>query len=203
MVLEHASIHQPSFQETYIAPSFNQNKDDALALQVLEQILSGGPTTRLYKTLVVEKKNATSVGISFSGTALDYGTITLYGTPKKGLEPEALIKDVHQEIANLRESGVTDKELADAKQQLIDSAVFARDSLSGPAMTIGYGITTGSSLDDIENWPEMIKAITKENVQSVAQKYLDPDAPWLRPAVTGYLYPKKAEAPKEVKEEKE
>ena len=195
MTLHHATIKQPSFTKMFIAPSFQNNKNDALALQVLEQILSGGATTRLYKSLVVEQKKAISVGLSYNATALDYGTITLYGTPLKSQEEgddlNALISDIEDEIQKVQTDGVTDQELAEAKKQLIDSAVYARDSLSGPAMTIGYNIATGATLDDVENWPENIGQITKEDVQRVAQTYLDISTPWVRPPVTGYLYPEK------------
>lgn len=189
MILKHPSIHQQSFSKIFIAPSFSQNKQDALALQVLQQILNGGATTRLYKSLVVEQKKAISVGLSYSGLSLDYGTISLYGTPTQDGTLEDLSHDIQQEIIKVQQSGVTAIELTDAKQKLIDGTIFERDSLSGPAMIIGRARTTGSDLNDIENWPDMIEAITAEQVQQVATRYLDLEKPWLRPAITGYLYP--------------
>ena len=189
MVLEDATIHQPSFQKIFIAPAFQHHKKDALALQVLNQILSGGPTTRLYKSLVVDQKKAISVGFSYNGTASDYGTIALYGTPSTGGELKPLIADIEQEIKNIQNKGVTEQELKDAQQQMIDSAVYARDSLAGPAMTIGHNIATGSTLDDIENWPQMIESVTAEDVKRVSNTYLNFDNPWIRPPVTGYMYP--------------
>lgn len=193
MVLEHPFIHQSQFSKIFIAPAFHNNKKDSLALEVLEQILSGGPTTRLYKSLVVDQKKAVSVGLSYNGTALDYGTITLYGTPANNGDLKMLVDDIETEILKIEQNGVTEKELIDAKQQLIDSAIYARDSLSGPAMTIGYNITTGSTLDDIETWPNMIEQVTIEDIQRVAKTYLDKNNPWIRPAITGFLYPKKQE----------
>lgn len=202
LALKHPSIHQPHFSKIFIAPSFSNEKKDSYALQVLEQILSGGPTTRLYKSLVVDNKKAISVSLSYNGTALNYGTITLYGTPANGYEMDDLIHDIENEISNVQENSVTEKELNDAKQQLIDSADYARDSLSGPAMTIGYGIATGSTLDDIENWPEHIQAVSAQDVQNVAKKYLDLKKPWLRQPVTGYLYPEDKAETNKIEEEK-
>ena len=60
-------------------------------------------------------------------------------------------------------------------------------------MIIGQNIATGSTLNDIENWPDMIKDITVEDIQKAAATYLNFQNPWLRPPVTGYLYPKKKE----------
>ena len=194
MTLHHATIRQPSFTKMFIAPSFQHHKKDALALQVMEQILSGGATTRLYKKLVVEEKKAISANFSYNATALDYGTISLSATPTDDNQDlDNLIQDIENEIQSIIDDGVSPQELNDAKQQLIDSAVYARDSLSGPAMIIGQNITTGSTLDDIENWPEMIKAITAEDIQNAAATYLNFQNPWLRPPVTGYLYPEKQE----------
>ena len=191
MTLRHPTIHQEGVTKMLLAPSFKNNKQDALALQVLEQIMSGGPTTRLYKTLVVEQKKAVSASLGYSGSARDYGTLSLSATPAQGYKATDILQDIEAEITKLRDNGVTAQELSDAKTQLTDSAIFARDSLRGPAMTIGYGITTGSTLDDIENWPEMINAITAEDVKRVANTYLNPKTPWVRAGVTGYLYPEK------------
>lgn len=189
MILKHPSIHEPSFSKIFIAPPFAKNKKDSLALQILQQILSGGPTTRLYKSIVVDQGKAVSAGFSYNPTALDYGTISLYGTPKGDTTLEELIALIEGEIQDIQINGITEKELSDAKKQLIDSAVYARDSLSGPAMIIGYEITTGSTLNDVEHWPEMIQSVTIEDVQRVTKTYLDKNEPWVRPAVTGYIYP--------------
>ncbi len=187
--MEHPAIHEPVWQSVYLAPSFSKNKKDALALQVLEEVMDGGPTTRLYDSLVVKQKKAVSVNLSYNGTALDYGSITLSGIPAAGVSLETLESLVETEIRNVIEKGVSAQEVNEAISRLAAEAVYARDSLSGPAMLVGYALTTGSTLDDIENWPQDILTVTTEDVQRVAATYLDPAKPWLRPAVTGYLLP--------------
>ena len=194
MTLRHPAIHQPSFQEIYLAPSSHQNKQDSLALQVLQEIMSGGPTTRLYKKLVVEQKKATSVSLSYQSSALDYGTIWLYGIPAQGVDLPALKNLIAQEIKTVIEQGVSEQETKEAIQRLQDQAVYARDSLSGPAMIFGHALTTGSTIDDIENWATDIATVTPKQVQEAAKQYLNPDAHWIRPPVTGYLYPEQKTA---------
>ena len=93
------------------------------------------------------------------------------------------------EIEDVIKNGVSEEELKEAQKRMIDNAIFARDSLSGPAMIVGRGLTTGSTLDDIENWPDDIAKVTKEDIQSVAKKYLDNQNPWLRTSITGHLIP--------------
>lgn len=183
------SIRQPVWQSVYLAPAHRQNKKDSLALQVLRDVMSGGPTTRLYDSLVVKQKKAVSVGLSYNGTALDYGTLVLSGTPADGVSLEELQALTEAEIKDVIENGVTETEVADAINRLQSEAVFARDSLAGPAMIIGYALTTGSTLDELEYWPRDIGTVTSEDVQRVAATYLNKDKPWIRPSVTGHMLP--------------
>jgi len=189
MTLRHATIHQPSFTETYITPSARDDKKGDLALQVLKEILSGGPTTRLYKNLVIDQKKAISVSLSYQSGSLDYGSIWLSGRPTEDVSLEELQNLIHDEIRDVIKNGVTKDEVNDAIQRLQDSAIFARDSLQGPAMTFGYALAVGATVDDIENWPVNIGKITAQDVQDAATKYINPDQPWLRQPVTGFLLP--------------
>ena len=185
------TIKQESFQSIQIAPSYNQNKTDSLALQVLNEILDGGATTRLYKNLIVKDKKADSVSFSYQSSALDYGTIWMSAIPKKGISLEEMKPLLINEINDVIQNGVSTDEVKDAIQRLQDSAIFARDSLSGPPRIIGMAMATGSTLDDIENWPTDIATVTAQQVQNVAKKYLNTKNPWIKPAVEGYLYPQK------------
>ncbi len=189
MTLRHESIHQPAVQTLFLAPSTHQNKQDSLALQVLEEIISSGSTTRLYKHLVVEQKKAISVSLSYGANAMDEGVIWLAGTPADDVTVQELEQLLQKEIQEIIQNGVTTKETTEAIQRLQDAAIYARDSLSGPAMTFGHAITTGIPIDDIENWPEDIATVTPKQIQAVTKKYLDAQTPWKRPPVTGYLLP--------------
>lgn len=187
--MEHQSIHQPSFQRGSISPSYASNRKDALALDVLQEILSGGPTARFYKSLVVDQKIAISAGFSYASDGIDYGSLWIYGTPAKEKTLEDLESALQNEIEKVLENGVTEKEVSDAVRRVQDSAVYARDSLAGPAMIIGRALTTGQSLAEVENWPDDIAAITAQDIQNVAKKYLDINEPWMRAPVSGFLLP--------------
>ncbi|MEM6811060.1 MAG: pitrilysin family protein [Pseudomonadota bacterium] len=189
MVLYHERVKEPRYQSMQIAPNYKNNKEDAIALDVLMEVLDGGPTTRLYKNLVVDNKIATSVSIYYISSIIDHGTIQAAAIPTQGKTLEDVEAAIENEIQNIRENGITDEELASAIQRLQDSAIFARDSVSGPARIFGFALSTGSEIDDIENWPELVASVTAEDVQRVANEYLDPANPWVRPAVKGYLYP--------------
>lgn len=183
------SIHQPMYEKIYLAPSEHMNRSEALALEVLADIMDGGPTTRLYKSLVVNQKKAVNVDFNYNADALDYGTISLGGVPADNVTPADIGALINTEIRKVIDQGVTDSEVKDAVQRLTDAAIFARDSVSGPAMIFGAALATGSTVQDVENWSADIGKITAAQVKDVAAKYLDDSKPWIRPAVTGYLLP--------------
>lgn len=193
VVLEHENIKEPLFKREYRTPSFRQDKAESLALQVLEEIMSGGATSRLYKSLVVEQKLATNVSLSYDSAAWDDATLSINATPAQGKTIEDVKAAIDTELNTLIKNGVSTQELEDAITRMQDAAIYARDSLTGPAMIIGYNLVTGSSLDDIEHWPQQIKTITAEQIQNVAKKYLNPDAPYQYPPVEGVLLPKVSE----------
>src|SRR5262249_17390387 len=78
-------VAQPSVSRYYIAPSFTTAKTgEGEALEVLGHILGGGENNRLYRALVVDKGIAVITGADYSGTALDYGRLSIFGSPKPG-----------------------------------------------------------------------------------------------------------------------
>lgn len=188
------AVHQPVFVRTYIAPAFARDKKDALALDVLSEIMDGGPTTRLYKNLVVEQKKATSVQFSYESTALDYGSITIAATPAAAVSIADLESAIDAQIKDVLEQGVQEIEVSDAVQRLTDEAIFARDSIAGPAMIFGAALATGSRVEDVENWTADIAQVKAADVLNVARKYLGQDKIWIRPPVTGYLLPEEKSA---------
>ena len=171
-VLRDERIKQPMVVWMARAPGSVINKADSLALEVLMEIMSGSPATRLYKSLVVEQKIATSASMGYHGQTRDLGTISAGLVPADNTTPEQLEKAFLREVDQVSALGVTEAELNDAKTRMKDSAAFARDSLSGPARTIGQALITGSTLDDVEYWPYDIDAVTAAQVQDVAKRYL-------------------------------
>ena len=147
--------------------------------------MSGSPASRLYKSLVVEQKIATSASMGYNGQTRHLGTISAGLVPAADATPEQVEKAYLHELQQAGNQGVTEAELNEAKTRLKDSAAFARDSLAGPARAIGQALITGSSLDDVEYWPYDIDAVTAAQVQNAAKKYLVENAA----RITGYVLP--------------
>ncbi|KZB51030.1 M16 family metallopeptidase [Thalassospira xiamenensis] len=178
-------VGQASMSRYYLAPSYNsENADQAAPLEVLSEILGSGTTSRFFRSLVVDQSIATSAGTFYDPVAVDLASFGLYAVPRDGVELADLEKAVDAEIAKVVENGVTEEELARAKQKLLDSAVFARDSLSAAARTLGEALAVGLTVDQVESWPDRINAVTIEQVNAAAKSVFDD-----KRSVTGWLQP--------------
>ena len=97
-------------------------------------------------------------------------------------------KATDEAIAKLLSDGVTDKEVERAKRRMIKQTIFSQDSQSTLARIYGGSLVLGSTIEDIAAWPDRIRAVTVEDVNKVARKYLN-----IRRSVTGHLLPQKQE----------
>ncbi len=167
-------VQQESVSQTWIVPSQSTaTGSTAEALDILAYILGGGPTSRLHKSLVLDKEAALSAGAYYQGAALDDGRFGIYASPRPGhtlKEMEALIGE---ELQNLLKNGVTPEEVERAQNSMIASAVYAQDSQSGLARLFGSALTVGLTVEDVQTWPSQIQAVSTEDVLEAAKAYLN------------------------------
>jgi zinc protease len=183
LTLEDPRVRQPSLQRFYLVPSATTaGPGEAEALEVLAFILGHGTTSRLYRTLVMERAVAVAAGGSYHGTALDATRLSIYGSPKPGVTLTDLEHAIDQVIDDLVAGGITSDELERAKNRLVADAIYARDSQSTMARWYGAALATGSTVEAVQSWPERIRAVTAEAVHNAAKAWLDK-----RRSVTGYL----------------
>jgi len=176
-------VTQPSVQRYYLVPSYTTAKPgESEALEILSHILGRGSNSRLYDTLVVEKGMAVNAGAGYSGSALDDTRLYVSGTPKPGVSLAQLEDAIDAVIAEIAQNGVTADELARAKTRLIADAVYAQDSQGTLARWYGAALTTGGTVEQVQKWPDRLRAATAEQVRDAARNWLDK-----RRSVTGYL----------------
>jgi zinc protease len=183
--LAHERVEQPSLMRSYLAPSFaTAEGGEAYALEVLAELFGSGGTSRLYRSLVVDQGLATSAGAFYRGSSLDLTTFRVYASPRPGGDLDALEAALDAEIDKLLEGGVTPEEVARVQKRMIAEAVYARDSLTTAVRVFGSALTTGSTIEDVEAWPERVAAVTPEAVLEAARLVFDRSQ-----AVTGRLIP--------------
>jgi zinc protease len=179
-------VTQPRVGRTYIAPSLHttDNRAEIYALDVLSEIMGGGSVGRLYTALVVKNPVASSVGFYVDTDRLDMGTLGVQIVPAPGKTVAEAEAAMDAELAKLLDQGVTDQEVSDAQRRMMASAVYARDSVQGPAQTFGATLATEGTIADVEQWPDRISAVTAEQVTAAARAVLKLDR-----SVTSILLP--------------
>ena len=185
VTLESPRVRQPSLSINYLAPSYNTaTGSEAYALQLLDEILGGGLTSRLYRALVVEQGLAVGAGSSYGASNLDLSTFSFYASPRPGVEMADLEAALRAEIARLLSEGVSDAEVAAAKRRKRAGAIYARDNLRTGPRLFGTALSIGRSVAEAEAWPERIAAVATAEVNAAAREVLRE----LR-SVTGVLLP--------------
>ena len=188
VTMQDPRVELASWTRQYEAPSYHRGaKEHAYALEVLSEILGGGTSSRLYRSLLVDQKVATGAGSNYDGDNVDLSVFSLYASAQPGggaAAVDAIEKAVDAEIAKLLNDGVTDDEVVRAKAILRAEAVKARDSLAGPARIVGTALATGNSVADVEAWPDRISAVTVADVNAAAKAVFN-----INYSVTGILLP--------------
>ncbi len=178
-------VTTPSFSRSWLAPSYNTAEPrQAEALDLLSEILGGGVRSRIYQSVVVKSGIAQQAGAYYNGSKLDVASFTVYGAPRGTAKLEEVQSAIDAEIAAIVKDGVTEQELDSARNRFLRAMIFARDNQGSMANIYGTSLATGSTIADIEDWPERIKKVTTDDIRQVAAKYLGAGK-----SVTGYLLP--------------
>ena len=186
LTMDSEQVGQASWSRRYRAPSYKYGKTHhTYALQVLNKIIGGGTTSRLYHSLVVENNLAVSAGSWYRAENIGPSVFGFYASPQDGISIEKLENGVDSVINSVVNGGVSQEEVDDAKTQLQRSAVFAKDSVTAPARTIGSALATGRSIQDIESWPDKVSEVTRDDVIAAAKWVLQ-----IRHSLTAVLLPK-------------
>ncbi|WP_245418091.1 M16 family metallopeptidase [Cohaesibacter haloalkalitolerans] len=185
LTLTDERVSQPSVRRAYMVPSdHTATNGEAEALDLLTYILGSGPNSRLYKSLVMDNKIATSAGAYYQSTTLDDTDMMFYGIPAAGKSVDDVLTGIKGEIDKIIKEGVSEEEVARAKRAILAQTFYAQDNQASLARIVGTALATGQDLDALRKWPEHLAAVTPEQVVAVAAKYLQESR-----SVTGYLLP--------------
>jgi zinc protease len=143
------------------------------ALEVIQALLSGGKTGRLYKHLVEGNEVAGSVNSS-NETGRYPGWFAIEIELLKGKDVQQVENLVLAELRRLRDEPVADAELKRAKQGILASGIFGRESVHGLADSIARGVTT-NDLEYLKNYFPAIAKVTATDVRAAARAYLEPN----------------------------
>lgn len=180
-----ANIQIPAIIAAYRTPGMNTR--DAVVLDMASQVLSDGASSRMYKKMVDEKKNALQVA-AFNYSLEDYGAYITLALPNGNVNLDTLLKDMDDEVAKLQTALISDTELTKLQNQAENNFVNSNNTMLGIAGSLADGYIYYGDANHLNKELDVIRSITKQDIQDVAKKYLNKNQ-----RVVVYYLPEKKE----------
>lgn len=183
LTFKDARVAQPYVSRSYLAPERDSGaQQKAAALTVLAEILGGGTTSFMAERMQFDEPVAVYTGAYYSGTSLDDTTFSVIAVPSEGVSLTEVEAAIDETLAAFIETGVDEEQLDRIKMQLRASQIYARDNVDGIANRYGRALTSGLTIEDVQAWPDILQAVTGDDIVAAAREVLRPEA-----SVTGWL----------------
>jgi len=168
-VLSSAKAPLPAFAVTYLGPSVRSN--DEAALDLAEEILSGGQSSRLYQSLVYEQQVAQRASFD-ADLREDLGLLTLRVIVASGKSLPEAEKSLNDQIEKILKDGVTEAELDKAKNRFLTGKLMERETNNGKASALGEAAVIYRDPNHINTDLAKYQAVTTGEIKDVLNKYL-------------------------------
>jgi len=169
-------VDRPKLNQTTITfgnvVDMRRNSKEFPAMQMVNQVLSGGMSARMFTEVRTKKGLAYAV---WGYAQINYDRPGVFSCTAVTRNEQALdaVDAMREEVTRLRERGVSAEELQEARERILNSFVFNFDR---PSKIIGRQMTYefyGYPADFAERLLAAIKQVTVEDVNKAAKKYLD------------------------------
>lgn len=171
------------FYRYYLAPSqLSGETKHAYALTVLASLMGAGQTSRLYQTLVQDKKLATNASSYYDDISMGLSSFVVHAVAKPGKSLDSVESAMDEVVHSFITTPVSDADLMRVKKSLVADAIYAQEDLKTLAYMYGQALASGLSTDYVEEWQDHINNVTATDVQEAAKYVFNPSA-----SVTGYL----------------
>lgn len=167
-----ASVPLPAVVVGVRVPPFNS--DDNYALDLLEEILGGGRSSRLSQRLVSGEHPLCTNAQAMHMQLEDGGIFGAMGMLLAGKNPDDVEKILHEELMGVVEKGVTEEELNKAKTTARLSLVRGRKTAENIAQNLGEEWLFGGDPERANTELGKIEKLTAADLQAVAKKYIEP-----------------------------
>lgn len=145
------------------------------ALALLAAVLDGYDNARLNRTLVKQDRIANTIDAGYDMVARGPQLFMILGTVAKGKTVAQLENGIRSVLSELKSKGITAAELKRIQVRILADRIYKRDSIFGQAMEIGSAEIAGVSWRQLDPILDRLQAVTPEQVQAVAKKYLIDD----------------------------
>jgi predicted Zn-dependent peptidase len=178
------NIQIPAIMTAYRTPGMTSK--ESIALQLASDVLSTGASSRMYKKMVDDKKNSLQVG-SFNYALEDYGAYINYALPSGPYPLDSLLKDMDDEIVKLQNEAISETEFTKIRNQFENNYIGKNARMLGVAENLADGyIFQNKNTNHVNEELEEVRKITRQDIQTVAKKYLNKNQ-----RVVLYYLPKK------------
>ena len=179
-----ARVAQPYVTRSYLAPERDPGaQEEAAALVYLAELLGGSPfTSALGKALQFDTNTAVYTGAGYSGSALDESSFSVTVVPTEGVTLSEAEAAMDQVMADFMEAEIDPERMEAIRTQLRASEIYAKDDMQGLARRYGAALTQSLTVEDVQAWPDVLQAVTAEDIKAVAAKVFNKDQ-----AVTGWV----------------
>ena len=183
LVYRDARVAQPYVRRSYLAPERDSGaQETAAALVFLSEILGGGTTSFLTEELQFNQEVALFSGSFYRPVSLDDTTFNIIVAPRPNVTLQEAEDAMDAALAKFMETGVDPEQLERIKFQIRADQIFARDDVDRIANRYGQALTSGLTVEDVQAWPEVLQAVTEEDIMAAARGIFDK-----RASVTGWL----------------
>jgi zinc protease len=166
-----ANIQIPGIMAAYRTPGIVS--EEAKVLEMITAYLSNGASSKLYKKMVDEKKNAVQVG-AFNAVLEDYGSYITYALPNNNASLPDLLKDIDEEIAKIQQDLISEQDYQKLLNQFENNFVSANTRMLGIAENLAEGYAFhNKNTNSINEQLDEYRKITREQIKEVARKYLN------------------------------
>jgi predicted Zn-dependent peptidase len=167
--VEHTA--NPKLQIGWHKPTYGH--PDMPVFTVMQQILGGGRTARLYKSIYEQKELTMEAPRVFTGPGDRYENLFIItAIPQQPHTLEEVEEAIYEEIERLKMEPITDRELQRVKNLIDAQQIRQMGSNLGIAFTIGTGHIYFGDYKEIFTFYEQIKEVTKEDIMRIADTYL-------------------------------
>lgn len=166
------NVQLPLILQAYRTPAMGT--DDYYALDMLGTLLSKGQSSRLYKSLVDEQQKAIQAG-SFPMPFNEPSVTLTYALPNMGVDCKDLENAIDTEIDKVKDELITEREFQKLKNQFENDIVKGNMKVSTRANSLARYYTYFKNTDMINTELDKYLAVTREDIQRVANKYLVDD----------------------------
>ncbi len=164
---------QPMYAEGYHRPAVDH--PDNAAYDALADVLSTGRTSRLYRSLVRDKRIAAQAGAFNGFPGNKYPNLTIFfAIPTPGHSNEEVQAAIQEELRRVSEEPVTDEELQKTKTRVKADLIRSLSSNIGIARQLAHYQARFGDWRELFRSVERIEALTQEELQRVAQETFKP-----------------------------